>query len=155
MTSIAEYLTNHAFFADLDDEYIAFLADSAEEKQLREHEVLFSQGKNADRFYMLRSGSVAIEIPALVGPVLEVQLLGVDQVLGWSWLIPPYKWNFLARAKQESTVIEFDGSAIRDRCEADPKFGYELYKRFASLMSERLDAARQKLMDQWNPAGFA
>ena len=61
----------------------------------------------------------------------------------------------MARAMQDSEVLEFDGSAILKRCEEDPKFGYELFKRFAALMSERLDAARQKLMDQWDPPGFA
>jgi len=81
--------------------------------------------------------------------------LGEDQVLGWSWLIPPYRWNFLARAVEESDLLEFDGGAILARCEEDPKFGYELFKCFAALMSERLAAARQKMMDQWDPPGFA
>ncbi len=61
----------------------------------------------------------------------------------------------MARAVEDSDILEFDGSAILARCEEDPKFGYELFKRFAALMSERLNAARQKMMDQWNPPGFA
>lgn len=153
--SIAKYLSDHEFFTGLDKEYIEFLAGSVVETKVEQGGVLFRQGTPADHFYLLRSGRVSIQVPALVGPVLEVQSLGADKILGWSWLIPPYRWNFLARVEEDAEVLEFDGGAILARCEQDPKFGYELFKRFASLMSERLDAARQKMMDQWNPPGFA
>ncbi len=155
MPSIEDYLASHEFFKGLDSSFISFLAGAVTEIHVEEDDVLFSHGKPADKFYLLREGSISIEIPALVGPPLEVQALGEGKILGWSWLIPPYKWNFLARAKEDSTVLEFDGKAILQHCEADPRFGYDLIKRFAALMSERLDAARQKLMDQWNPPGFA
>lgn len=153
--SIADYLSSHPFFSGLDDRYIQFLAESAVETRISEGGVLFRQGKRADKFYLLRSGQVSIQVPALVGPVLEIQRIGEGQVLGWSWLIAPYLWNFQARVETDSTFLEFDGRAVLARCEQDPKFGYELLKRFAALMSERLDAARQKMMDEWNPPGFA
>jgi CRP/FNR family cyclic AMP-dependent transcriptional regulator len=117
--------------------------------------VLFQQGKVADKFYLVLKGQVSVQVPALVGPPLELQVLGDNQILGWSWLIPPYRWNFMARAVEDTELLEFDGHAILARCEKDPKFGYELLKRFTALMSERLNAARQKMMDQWNPPGFA
>ena len=117
--------------------------------------MLFRQGKPADKFYLLQSGQVSVQVPALVGPVLEVQRIGDGQILGWSWMIPPYKWNFQARVEADSMFLEFDGRAVLARCEQDSKFGYELLKRFAALMSERLEAARQKMMDEWNPPGFA
>jgi CRP-like cAMP-binding protein len=144
--SIENYLSTHAFFSELDSDFIEFLSDSAAELSIQHGDVLFKQGERADKFYLLRNGQVSVQVPALVGE---------DQILGWSWLIPPYKWSFLARAVEDSELLEFDGSAILAHCEEDPKFGYELFKRFASLMSERLDAARQKMMDQWNPPGFA
>ena len=153
--SIADYLSRHPFFSGMDDQYINFLAESAAEKQMGEGDILFGQGKPADKFYLLRSGEVSVQVPALVGPVLEIQRIGGDQVLGWSWLIAPYRWNFQARVEADSTVLEFDGRAVLERCEQDAKFGYELLKRFAALMSERLEAARQKMMDEWNPPGFA
>ncbi len=153
--SIEDYLGNHAFFKGLGDSSIKFLAECASERSLQEGEVLFKQGNKADKFYLLRDGRIAIQVPALMGPALEIQSLGKDKVLGWSWMIAPYRWHFLARALEDSIVLEFDGSAILERCENDPRFGYELLKRFAALMSERLDAARQKMMDEWNPPGFA
>ena len=153
--SIEKYLSSHAFFSGLDSGFTEFLSNSASVLQVNKGDLLFQQGGNADKFYLLRAGQVSIYVPALVGPTLEIQALGEGQLLGWSWLIPPYKWNFNARAVEDSELLEFDGAAILARCEEDPKFGYELFKRFAALMSARLDAARQKIMDQWNPPGFA
>jgi len=153
--SIEDYLPTHAFFSELDDSFMKFLSDSATELKIKKGDVLFRQGERADKFYLLRNGQMSVQVPALMGPTLEIQTLGEDQMLGWSWLIPPYRWNFQARALEDSDLLEFDGSAILARCEEDPKFGYELLKRFATLMSERLDAARQKMMDEWNPSGFA
>ena len=153
--SIEDYLSTHTFFSGLDDSFVKFLSNSATGLQIKKGEVLFKQGTHADKFYLLRNGQVSVQVPALMGPSLEIQNLGEDQILGWSWLIPPYRWNFMARAVEDSELLEFDGSAILARCEEDPRFGYELFKRFTALMSSRLDAARQKMMDQWNPPGFA
>jgi len=153
--STEDYLSTHTFFSGLDDSYREFLSNSATELQINKGGVLFKQGDRADKFYLLRKGQVSVQVPALMGPSLEIQTLGEDQVLGWSWLIPPYRWIFLARAEEDSELLEFDGGAILARCEEDPKFGYELFKCFAALMSERLGAARQKMMDQWDPPGFA
>lgn len=152
---IEQSLSTHAFFAGLSPEFIGFLARCASEQQLQPGEVLFRQGERAHHFYLIRHGRIAIEIPAITGPTLQVQSLGAGQILGWSWLIPPYQWNFQSRAEAPTTLLAFDGDAVRARCEAEADFGYPLLKRFASLMAERLEVARQKLMDQWNPPGFA
>lgn len=152
---IKEYLSAEKFFSGLSPEFIGFLAGCATERQIAPDQVLFPLGEHANRFYLIRSGNICIEIPAIMGPALKVQSLGAGQVLGWSWLIPPYKWNFQARAEVQAKLLEFDGEEVLARCEEDPKFGYELLKRFASLMSERLEAARQSMMEQWNPPGFA
>ena len=155
MTSKEEYISAHDFFSGLNQDVIEALSDFATERHVSAGEALFQQGKPADKFYLLRNGKVSIQVPALVGPPLELQILGESQILGWSWLIPPYRWNFQARAVEDTDVIEFDGSAILARCEQDAEFGYELLKRFTGLMSARLEAARLKMMDQWNPPGFA
>ena len=155
MPSTADYLAAHDFFSALNEDYIKLLSEFVTERQVAKGEVLFQQGKIADKFYLVRKGQVSVQVPALVGPPLELQILGDNQILGWSWLIPPYRWNFLARATEDTELLEFDGRAILARCEKDPKFGYELLKRFTALMSERLNVARQKMMDQWNPPGFA
>lgn len=154
-SGIAGALAESAFFGELERDDIAFLAEHARERELEQGALLFEHGQPAECFYLLRSGEVVVEVPAIQGPTLTVQTLGPDEVLGWSWLIPPYRWSFQARALEVVTVLEFDGGAVRERCERDPAFGYEVLKRFSSLMSERLDAARRKMMDEWNPPGFA
>jgi CRP-like cAMP-binding protein len=152
---LEEYLSTQAFFSGLSPEFIGFLARCASERQIEPGQVLFRQGERAHYFYLIRNGSIAIEIPAITGPTLTVQSLGAGQILGWSWLIPPYKWNFQARAEAPTTLLAFDGDAVLARCEEEPTFGYALLKRFASLMGERLEVARWSMMDQWNPPGFA
>lgn len=153
--STAEYLSSHEFFFGLNDDLLEFLCECASEFAIKKGQILFQQGENADKFYIVRSGRISIQIPAIMGPNLEIQLLGKDQVLGWSWLISPFKWNFQAMPEEDSELLMFDGTTILERCEQEPRFGYELLKKFAALMSVRLDAARQKMMGEWNPSGFA
>jgi CRP-like cAMP-binding protein len=153
--SLVELLRQHDFFAGLESRVIEFLAANGRYAKLEAGEILFEHGQPADRFYLIRSGRLTVGVPAIEGPSIEVQTLGAGEVLGWSWLIPPYRWNFRARVVETLDVVEFDGSPILDRCESDPAFGYPLMKRFATLMSERLEAARRKMMDEWNSPGFA
>jgi CRP-like cAMP-binding protein len=124
-------------------------------REIKKGQILFRQGEHADKFYIVRSGRISIQMPAIMGPTLEIQAVEEDQVLGWSWLISPYRWNFQTKAEEDSELLQFDGTAILARCEQEPKFGYELLKKFAGLMSVGLNAARQKMMNEWNPIGFA
>ena len=153
--STAEYLSTHEFFSGFSDDVLKFLCGCSSTFAIKKGQILFRQGENADKFYIVRSGRISIQMPAIMGPSLEIQTLGENQVLGWSWLISPYKWNFQAMPEADSELLMFDGIAILARCDQEPKFGYELLKKFAALMSKRLDVARQKMMDEWNPAGFA
>jgi CRP-like cAMP-binding protein len=153
--SLITVLTRHEFFRGLEPRDVEFLAVHAIPRNLEPGEILFEHGQQADRFYLIREGRITVGVPAIEGPSLEVQTLGAGEILGWSWLIPPYRWNFRGQVVEAAEVVAFDGKAILERCETDPAFGYPLMKRFSSLMSERLEAARRKLMDEWNPAGFA
>ena len=153
--SITEYLSAHEFFSEFSDDVLKFLCECSSTREIKKGHILFRQGENADKFYVVRNGRISILIPAIMGPTLEIQTLDKDQILGWSWLISPYKWNFQTRAEEDSELLQFDGTAILARCEQETLFGYELLKKFAILMSVGLNAARQKMMDEWIPAGFA
>ena len=153
--SITEYLSAHEFFSEFSDDVLKFLCECSSTREIKKGQILFLQGEHADKFYVVRSGRISIQMPAIMGPTLEIQTVDEDQVLGWSWLISPYQWNFQTKAEEDSELLQFDGAAILARCEQEPKFGYELLKKFAGLMSVRLNAARQKMMDEWNPVGFA
>jgi len=153
--TIVQYLSGLALFAGLEQAYLQFLADCARQRSLGRDDVLFKYGTPADQFFLVVRGAISVEVPAIQGPPVGLQSPGPGEVLGWSWLIPPYRWNFQARAVEPSEVIEFDGKAVLERCERDPAFGYEILKRFSALMSERLEFARRKMMDEWSPPGFA
>jgi len=153
--SITEYLSAHEFFSEFSDDVLKFLCECSSTREIKKGQILFLQGEHADKFYVVRSGRISIQMPAIMGPTLEIQAVDEDQVLGWSWLISPYQWNFQTKAEEDSELLQFDGVAILARCEQEPKFGYELLKKFAGLISVRLNAARQKMMDEWNPVGFA
>ena len=150
-----ELIANSRLFSALDDAAIDFLVAHAEQKGLAAGQVLFHHGDRADHFYLLIEGHLSLEVPAIEGPSLELQDIGPGQSAGWSWLIPPHRWHFQARARTAIKYLEFDGSAILAHCEQDPKFGYQLIKRFSTLMSERLDFARHRIMQEYKPVGFA
>ncbi len=153
--SIEQRLSKTALFSGLARELIDFLAAHARTRRLASGEVLFRYGERANRFYLVESGHVTVEVAAIAGPALELQDLGPGAVLGWSWVIAPHQWSFQARAKTSVEMLEFDGDAVLAYCEENAKFGYQLLKRFSALMSERLQFARQKMMEAWNPPGFA
>ncbi|MDH3281045.1 MAG: Crp/Fnr family transcriptional regulator [Gammaproteobacteria bacterium] len=155
MTNIREYLESHEFFSGISASGLDFLAANAQARQWARGEALFVQEDVAKHFYVVITGEVSVQIPALYGPPLIVQNLGEGAVLGWSWLIEPFRWAFEAHTKADSEIIQFDGRAILARCEADHEFGYALFKRFARLMSKRLEAARLKMMDSWAAPGTA
>ncbi len=153
--SITEYLSAHEFFSEFSDDVLKFLCECSSMREIKKGQILFLQGENADKFYVVRSGRISLQMPAIMGPTLEIQTVDEDQVLGWSWLISPYQWNFQTKAEDDSELLQFDGAAILAQCELDPKLGFELVKKFAALMSVGLNAARLKMMDEWNPVGFA
>ena len=150
-----DYLKTHSIFKGVTDEQIKILSSYAHLRHYEPGDCLFKQGESADHFYIVVSGRVSVEVPAIYGPPLIVQTIADEGVLGWSWLIPPYRWAFEAIAQNETDVIELDGAALRNACEVDPALGYQLMKSFAGLMSQRLHEAREKMMENWSAPGFA
>lgn len=108
---------------------------------------IFREGDPADLFYAIRGGAVALEIHVPAREAVIVETLHEDDLLGWSWLFPPYRWSFDARALEPVSAIAFDGACLRGKCEEDKKLGYELMQRFASVMLDRLQATRLQLLD--------
>jgi CRP-like cAMP-binding protein len=153
--SIEKELGKFEFFSGLAAEHIRFFAGCAKRRRYDGARVLHRHGDPARTFYVVSKGHISIEVPAIQGPTLLLQHLGPGEMLGWSWLIPPYQWSFLIRTEDAVEVIEFDGRAVLAKCESDPKFGYEILKRVSALMSERLAHARQRMIDEWSAAGFA
>lgn len=148
-------LQTHTVLRALSAPQLARLLGHARELRVARGDVLFHQGDAAETFYVVREGGVQVGVPAINGPALEVQILGAGEVLGWSWLIAPFKWSFDGTALEDSALLAFDGKALLQECEKDPALGYAVMKIFAALMSQRLQAARLKMMENWAPAGWA
>ena len=147
MQTIAEYLPEHPFFAGLDPAALELAAGCAVNVHFRPGEFLFHEGDPADTFYVVRHGSVALEtfVPAR-GPVL-IETIDAGEVIGWSWLFPPYRWHLDARALTAVRATGFDGTCLRQKCDADPVLGYDLMGRFAQVLIERLQWTRLRLLD--------
>jgi CRP-like cAMP-binding protein len=150
---IKDYLPEHPFFKGLDPDLIEFLAGCARNVHFSDGEIIFKEGGKADTFYVIRKGRVAIQVhyPAGGGNVFDTAEAG--DVLGWTWLVPPYKWIFDATASEETSAVAFDGQCLRDKCEADPAVGYALMKRVMLVMYDRLHAARMRLLDLYGAGG--
>lgn len=144
--TLSDYLVQHPVFAGLTPTQTKLIVSYASELEFKPGQRVFQRDFDAHEFFIVRKGSVAIEVPAIDGESLKIQTVGDDSLLGWSWFIPPYRWSFDARAVTPSTVISVDGQKLRQACDADTKLGYHLVKRFAMLMAERLNAARVEAM---------
>jgi CRP/FNR family cyclic AMP-dependent transcriptional regulator len=145
---IRTYFAQAAFFRGLSSEHLDQLATFGTETRFNAQQRLFKSDTDADKFYIVRDGKVAVEIPAVEGEPLRLQTLGNHGILGWSWLIPPYRWLFDARALSNSDIIVMDGVRLREQCERDNALGFQLFKRFAVLMTERLNASRVAAIKQ-------
>jgi CRP/FNR family transcriptional regulator, cyclic AMP receptor protein len=108
---------------------------------------VFREAEPANVFYAVRRGAVALEIHVPAREAVVVETLHDGDLLGWSWLFPPYRWSFDARALESTSAISFDGACLRGKCDADHDLGYELMQRIAQVIIERLQATRLRLLD--------
>lgn len=145
--ALSATISGHRLFRDLEPRYLALLAEVAMFKEFPAGEVIFREGDPANRFYLILEGEVALESAQRDGAPVVLQTIGRDDVLGWSWLFPPYYWRFDARAVTPTKAIFFYGTWLRDSCERDHDFGYEMIKRMSAVMIERLQATRKKLAE--------
>ncbi len=144
---VGDLLTKSAVFQGMDPDQLAFVAGCGWRVHITAGDTVFKLGEPADRFFVLESGRVALEVRGAHARALRVTTVGAGEVLGWSWLFPPYTWQFDARAVDEVQAVAFDGACLRAKLEDDPTFGYDLMKRFGAVVLERLHAARLQLVD--------
>lgn len=108
--------------------------------------VIFAEGETANRFYLIETGKVALESRGEQSEAVTIEVIGTGDLLGWSWLFPPYVWHFSARAVEPTHAIFFYGTVLREYCDADPSLGFELFKRMGEVMINRLQSARSRLV---------
>lgn len=147
METLEGVLAAHPFFKDLQPSHLALLVGCASNVRFDSGQFLFRAGEEANQFYLIRHGHVALEVSGPGDTPFILQTLGEGDILGWSWLIPPYHWLFDARAVEQTRVVALDGKCMRNKCEADHDLGYELLRRFAHIMERSLQETRLQLLD--------
>jgi len=136
----------HPFLAGMNRVQLALLTDCAMATQFKKGEAILREGEFANRFYLIESGKVVLESFDGFGEPLVIETIRSGDLLGWSWMFPPYTWQFSARAVQPTTAIFFYGTILREYCEKDHSLGYELLKRMSAVMVKRLQAARKNML---------
>ena len=150
MQSLEAILAEHPFFEGLDPRYMPLITGCASNVRYKSGEYLFHEGEPAGQFYIIRQGNVALETHDARRGTIVIETIAAGEVLGWSWLFPPYRWHFSARTLQETRAVALDGTCLRAKGEADHDLGYELAMRVARIMMERLQATRLQLLDVYN-----
>lgn len=153
MEGLERIVREHPFFAGLEENFLALVCGCAKNVRFEAAQYLFHEGEPADQFYLLRHGRVALELMEPGRGALTFQTLGEGEIVGVSWLIPPYRWTNDAKAIEPSHAIAMDAACLRRKCEADHDLGYEMMKRFMPPLIERLQAARLQMLDVYGAHG--
>ncbi|MGB8645280.1 MAG: cyclic nucleotide-binding domain-containing protein [Anaerolineae bacterium] len=147
MKTLEPILREHPYFKDLEPRFLELLVGCATNVVYKPDTFICHEGEAANQFYIIRQGQVSLEIYAPGRGPIVLQTLGAGDILGWSWLIPPYRWHSDARALEQTRAIALDGECLRMKCNADHDLGYELLKRFSNVIVASLEAARFQLID--------
>jgi CRP-like cAMP-binding protein len=143
----------HRFFAGLNEGFRQLVCGCAKNVRFEADQYLFHEGDAADWFYLIRQGRVALAATLPGGGTTTFQTVNVGEVVGLSWLVPPYRWTFDAKALEMTRAIAMDASCLRRKCEEDHDLGYEMMKRFVPVLVERLQAAQLQMLDVYGHAG--
>lgn len=143
--SLEGVISAHRFVADMKPDHLNKLMAVAMFKHFKQGEDIFTEGEPANRFYLICRGKVSLESTRGDETTPLTQFIGQGEVLGWSWLFPPYYWHFSARAIEPTDAVFFYGTRLREECEEDPTFGFDLMKRVAAIVIKRLQMTRSQL----------
>lgn len=144
---LASLFHEHPFFAGFDADALALIEGCATNVVVAAGDYVYREGEPADHFYLIRFGLVALEVFVPGRAPIVIDTLKAGDLLGWSWLVPPYRNSFDARAVELARLLRLDASCLRRKMEEDHALGYALHKRFAPVVASRLAAARRQLID--------
>lgn len=153
--NLGSIVAEHPFLKGIDDALRDLLVGCAANERFEAGQMLFRQGDEAAKFYLLRAGTVAIEVDRPGQRPIVVETIGEGEVAGWSWMVPPYRMSFDARALTLVRALSFDAACLRRKMDADHLLGYEVLRRFLPVMAHRLAAARLQMLDLYAPPAAA
>ncbi len=140
-------VAKHALFAGLGNTFLTLVSSCAKNVRFQAGEYLFNEGADACEIFLIREGTVALEVSTPGQGSMTFMTAATDDVVGLSWIVPPYRWTFDARALEDVRAISLDATCLRRKCDADPALGYEVMKRFTPTIVERLHETRLQLLD--------
>ena len=141
-------LASHAFLRGLTPAHLADLAPCTQQITLTAEQFLGREREAARALYLIQSGRVAIEVQKRGRGAVRVLVLGPGDIVGWSWLVPPYRWHFDARVLDTVQALALDADALRHQCETDHELGYQLLQRVLAVVGGRLAATQQQVLEQ-------
>jgi CRP-like cAMP-binding protein len=147
METLERIVAEHPFFTGLNGDFTKLLVGCAANVRFEPGSYIFREGGEANHFYLIRSGKVALEMVTPHNHPMRVYTVAEGDILGWSWLLPPYHWRFHAHAMEDTRAIALDGRCIRNKCELNHELGYQLFQRVAQVISKRLEATCFQLLD--------
>ena len=147
MENLERIIAECPFFAGLDHAYLDLIVGCASNVRFEGGSYIFREGTPADTFYLVREGKVAIEMFVPHRKPIIVSTVSEGDIVGWSWLLPPYVWKFNGHALQQTRAVALDGKCLRTKCEENHDLGYEILKRLVQIVEHRLDEARFQQMD--------
>lgn len=152
---LGRIIDEHPFFHGIDGKLRALLVGCAKNERFEAGQFLLRNGGNADKFFLVRAGAVAVEIDVPGKPPIIIETLGEGEMLGWSWIVPPHISSFDARATTLVRALSFDATCLLRKMASDPNLGFEVLRRFVPVMAHRLQAARMQMLDLYGPGDAA
>jgi len=150
MENLSRVISEHPFCQGLEPRYVDLLAGRSGNVRLCPGHHLFREGGEANQFCLIREGKILLKSPSRQCGLLNLEAVEAGEVLGWSWLVPPYRWRFGGRALESVSAIAVDGKCLRKKCEKDSELGHALLKRTVEMLGQRLDATRFRLLDLYS-----
>ncbi|MCA9484252.1 MAG: cyclic nucleotide-binding domain-containing protein [Nitrospina sp.] len=147
MKNLEHIIAEHPFFKDLSPEYLELVTGCAANVRFDAGQFIHRQHEEADQFYLIRQGKVALELDPPGREPLTIETINEGEILGWAWLVPPYQWHCDAQALELTRAIRFDGKCLRTKCSSDHSLGYELLSRLLPIIGQRMEATQIQLMD--------
>lgn len=155
MQTLDELIATSPVFEGMSEEYLKLVAGCGRNVHFDTDAYLLREGDPADTFFLIRHGTVALEVHGPGRGALVIETLHSGDAVGWSWLFAPYRWQLDARTTESCSLVALDGACLRGKCEDDHELGYQLMSRFAADLVDRLQATRMQLLDVYGTARAA
>ena len=147
MRTIEQLIAEASTFGGMSDDHLELIAGCAQNRTFEDGQYLMREGDPADSFFVIRRGRVAMEIFIPQRGAVTIETIDEGDLLGWSWLVAPYRSHLDSRALGNVHTIAFDATCLRGKFDDDPVLGYELMRRFIPVIVERLQATRVRMLD--------